>query len=433
MHMNNPAARPSVRAAVAAAGLVSLDWKLATAVALTAAAISTFNILRIDLSVYHSFNIFFQADPPRVIANMSAPWLHQARNATHPLFTVFGLSAVRGLGALGIAPIDAMRGLVVAAGAATAALMFVALRALALPRVMALAFSAALIVSASYLHWYAFIETFPFGGLSTMMMIAVMACLPARSLGWWVVASAATLAMTTTNWLMGLAACWHGLSRRDFIRVSLLALLLVTAIAMIQKKAIDHAYLFFDPRGLMPELAYTAPAMHSAGERWHPLANVRSALVTTMVAPPPEVVVERTERGLYTIVTNQFVPFGRTSATGIAATIAWLVMLGFGCWSIRISPARRAIGMALLVFILGQTAFHLIYGEIIFLYSADFLPALVALAALGWFTPGRRIVAIAISVFIICAAINNETQFLKAARLSAEVATAKANGEAFGR
>jgi len=76
---------------------------------------------------------------------------------------------------------------------------------------------------------------------------------------------------------------------------------------------------------------------------------------------------------------------------------------------------------ALLLFMAGQLVLHLVYGNITFLYSADFLPVLVCFSAFGTFTPYRNWSYAAAILFVLFAGFNNLQQFHRAVAMGTEI------------
>jgi hypothetical protein len=409
---------------------------LATAIALAALAalISYACLSAIDPQVYDSFNIYFQADPPRVISNMTereSPW----QNATfaHPIFSILSFTAVQPLRWGGLSPLLAVHALVIAAGSGSSAMIYLAIRALGLPWLPAAGFAAMFLSSAAYLHWYGFIETFPFAGLSVVAMILVLVrCESQRS--WpWVVAASLTLGITITNFSMAMLAACARLSRRNMLAVLGASVLTVLGLAVIQRKLFHGAFIFlFHPDGLASAVRYNAATMQRLGMAWDPWVSARAALLMGGVVPPPSVEVQMTDFGPWTLVNNQHADWWNMPPTGIAAAAAWLILLGLGCWGVLRSGRFRRPGVAVMAFVTTQILLHSFYGEITFLYVADYCAAMIILMAYSWFTPLRRLVLPTILLFIFCGGINNFRAFLSAASLSRSVAIAKAEGHAFG-
>ncbi len=64
-------------------------------------------------------------------------------------------------------------------------------------------------------------------------------------------------------------------------------------------------------------------------------------------------------------------------------------MRGAGLWGACRSVGRRAVAIPSVGFADLQIALYSSYGEIPFLYSANVVPLLIAIAAFAWFTPVR--------------------------------------------
>jgi hypothetical protein len=73
---------------------------------------------------------------------------------------------------------------------------------------------------------------------------------------------------------------------------------------------------------------------------------------------------------------------------------------------------------AVSVFLLGQFALHAVFGEVTFLYSANFFPALVLFTAFSWFSPLRIPAIVAAFAFVVAGGASNYTQFEAATRLA---------------
>ncbi|MGK2911750.1 MAG: hypothetical protein ACSLE1_18395 [Sphingobium sp.] len=415
------------------AALTRSDWIMAAVLGVVAACLILYNHAVIDPAVYRTYNIFFQADPPRVISNLTERWSHsQNRNVAHPIFSIMGLTAVKAGGLIGIAPMKMIALLLTGAALVSVGAFFLAMRGLGMITQAGIAFTAAYMSGAAFLHWYAFPETYAASGATIAVMLAILTCARRNSIWIWIVGSTATLSMLLTNWGFGLAATIVRLRWRQFLIVSITALAAIAAVSFVQHKLLHNARFFLDPVGIAREHTFSGPQMRRLGMRWSPAASFRNALITPAIVPVAEVVHEATEAGPFTMVTNQFVPLSRLGWGGGLALACWVVLIAIGSKAAITIPRLRMIGLPLLVFIGFQAAFHTVYGEIAFLYAADTLPAMMALAALGWFTPARRIVMIAVILFIASASITNESRFLDAAAKSHEIAIAKTQGLAFG-
>ena len=71
--------------------------------------------------------------------------------------------------------------------------------------------------------------------------------------------------------------------------------------------------------------------------------------------------------------------------------------------------------------LLGQMVLHSVYGNPTFLYAPHFLPLLVALAALSWFTPVRWPALALAAVVCVAGGVSNVQTFQSAAALANQV------------
>ncbi|MFT3964712.1 MAG: hypothetical protein QM690_02365 [Sphingobium sp.] len=420
----------------AIAALLLRDPAIALALGLCAAFISIRYGDLIDRRVYDSFNILFQSDPPRVISNMSERFSRwQNATAAHPLLPILGLPPVKLLARFGADPVTAIGRLLAIAAALSTACLYLSARGLGLDRRPATLLTGMFLASATFLHWYAIVESYAFAGLSVLLMLATGIRSAGRKAGLgWLVAASGTLAITITNWSLALLFAVFTLPRRRMLLMVGGSFAIVLALAIVQSRLFPGAFLFLDPKGLARASQYNGLSMHRLGVEWNPLASLRSALFTSAVAPPPVIATVDTDFGPFTLVTNQFQPWRAMPWPGLAATGLWALLLAIGAWTALATRPRPATWPPLIGFALSQVAFHSVYGEITFLYSADFFPALLLLAGLGWHARRLRpLVEGAMLLFILVGGIHNSVQFRTAAQKAQTVAIAKAKGQAAGR
>jgi hypothetical protein len=415
------------------AAVNGVDLAIVIVLSLLAMAICLINRTALSPDVYDSFNIWFQADPPRVISNMTERWSPmQNRTVAHPLFSIIALSSVKAMALIGIPPMHAIGLLLLLAAAVSAGGFYVAMRLMGLPALAASGFGLALLASAAFLHWYGFIETYAFSATSTILMLIFTCSMRSLPRAGWIIASAGSVAMLITNWGLGLAGAFFRLPFRRFLVVTVGAFLLVSVISLVQMKALHRASFWLNPRTIAKEKTYSGPSMHAVGMKWDPWISARNGVLMPGVVPPPVRDTMTTEIGPSTLVTNQFQPLSSLGFIGWLAAGAWIALLAGGVLGVIADRTRRPIGLALGMFLASKLIFHSVYGEITFLYSADIAPAAIAFAALGWFSPMRKAVMAALMIFILTASIHNEAQYLGATRLANQIAVDKVMGRAFG-
>lgn len=402
------------------ARLNALDSVLALACAIAGAAVSVWAFGVIGDVVYtaSSLDIWFQADNPRVAANLLDPASNQYRANVHPIFPILFTPWLSTLAQLGGSPLIWAKGAVAAAGALSAAALYLALRFTGLPRWPALLFAALFVSSATYLHWYSVIEVAAFSGLSICLAVAALAYGPGRQAAW-LLMSVFTLGLTLTNWSAGLAATLARWPLRRAVVISLVALALTGGLAVGQRLLYPTAGLFFDPHGLVKEREYAGPRV----QQWSPLANLRALTVYASVAPAP--VVERHDDK--SIVSNQHQGPGTAGWLGIAAMLSWVACLAAGALGAITTSSVRPIAFGLGLMLAAQLALGLVYGDVSFLYAANIMPMLVLLAGLSWFTRLRYAAATLAAVTVLAGGASNAIQYSSAARLAAGVLAAGGN------
>ena len=367
------------------------------------------------------FDLWFSADQPRVLGNLTDPTYWDHRSYLHPLFKLLFYPITTLLTAAGLDNVKAAQHVVATSVGIGVSLFYAALRGLRLPPFPALIFSGCLLASAAFIHWSAIVETYPFAFLSLMMMFAILTCVDSRSTALWYAGSLFTITITVTNWSFGLASTFFRLRFRSFLIVAVLTFCSAVALGYFQQFAFKDAklLLFFDPANLSREQQWTQPALQKSGMvQWNPAANLRSLLLYGAVAPPPEEISRKDSWHQYKAVDNQSVSPWQYTPLALAAVAAWIVLLTVGLWGATKHRAGRPVFFALATFLVGQVAMHLVYGDVTFLYSLHFFPALLGIAAFGWFSPARMVSLAAALLFLVAGAINNLQQFRAATEMA---------------
>ena len=394
------------------AGL-TLDGLIVLALAASALSLLGFLSRQLPLALFGAAggDAWFQADLPRVLANMVDARSNHYRTKVHPIASIVIHPAVTGLRALwpGTDLQAAMRvtGLVAAVWIAS---FYALCRLLGTGRAGAVCFSLLAIGSAAFQFWFAVPETYSFGSL-TLLWVLLVAALAARrpvSDRLLVLASVASLSITVTNWVAGLALAVVQRPWRRALGISIVALLIVAALAVVQRFFYQFAKLFF--LGSREEAAYMNLTQSGtlpdklAGMFWSPLSL-------------PQVLVQATEAPRLNWLTVQLSAPGSGSLAGTLALGLWSVLLVAGALGLARSPKWRDFGKVLALTLAAQVAMHLVYGEETFLYAAHFLPLLLAVAVFAQHSPlGRLAPAIALLAAAL-AAFHNSAAFADAARL----------------
>jgi hypothetical protein len=365
-----------------------------------------------------SFNIWFQADTPRVISNLTDVASNHYRTSVHPASSIILTPIVLGIGELGFTSLVAAKFLIALAAALSGGLFFCALRSFGLPRVPTVVFAALYLLSAAFIDWYAVIELNSVAGVTIVLALLALASGRTISPLWWLLISAGTLSITVTNWSVGLAATLVRWPPKRFAEISAAALALIVLLSSAQYFLFSNASLFFLPRSVVDETQWTQIAQQrNGGDAWEPLESLRSLLITTVVAPTPYIEIQSGDK----VVTNQQTPWSDNIWGGIAASLAWIALLCCGIWGAMATPKLKPISFGLGMMLLIQMALHSVYGTVTFLYAPHFLPILVAICSFSWFSPARR-GALALAIFVLAVGgFNNVVQFRNGAHLANQI------------
>jgi hypothetical protein len=360
------------------------------------------------------YDVWFEGDLPRAYAQMSTRWpepvYHKYHTRRHPLFIPFTLPLVKACRALlGVEPLTAVQIVLAALAAVWIGTLWGLLRLLGCRRLDAMLFSALGAVSAAAVFWLTVPETWALGSLSILAPLLLVAVTRHRQVseGWYVLASAGSLAVTVTNWMTGLIAAFRHLPWKRALRVSGLALSLVLGLWSLQKLALPQVQFFLTVRpGSEAKYVFHTrsggPLQIGTAFIFHPM--VMPAITETSAGRRP-----------WKRMTVQPSAPGSASGWGRIGVWLWAALLGLGVWAaLRSEVNRRLLGTVGIV-LAGQLALHLIYGgEEIFLYSLHWAPLLVVVAACATLTPARRLALALAGALIVCAGVNNAQQFASA-------------------
>jgi hypothetical protein len=346
-----------------------------------------------------NFDIWFDSDAPRVFSNMTDASQGHGAMFKHPIFSIllfpptYVLTLVLGDAVLAVRSVLALN------AALAAFCLWLLFR-----RMGATALDSALVCllfmsSAGFIFWFGVPETFPFGATTIIISLIAATMAAPRSTSEKIrmaLLSAASFSMTITNWIAGLAATaashrlldsplknlkrWlHDYKaliadlKGPFV-ISAIALVILTAFALVQNVFFGEANLFFNVPALIGEKRFMG-AYNDSG-----LLERLSTLWTGSIVAG-DLKSWSSSEWLRSSGFNLDSLFPG-SLLGLAAQILWVFLLGYAVVSVlrrRTSlpdVAFRAFvtsGVTLAAF----TLIHLIYGELTFLYVAHFAPLLV--------------------------------------------------------
>jgi hypothetical protein len=358
------------------------------------------------LYIQQTIDVFFDADLAPAFAALTNLNPDFSDKSVHPLLPSFGY--ILGLPAhlIGIDRITAARTIISAIAAYTIGTFFISLRLLGYSRLDASLFSLLAANTAAAQFWFAVPEHYGMGAatlVSALCLVAVAAHHKV-TLFWYLVVNLLTLGVTTTNWMAGIAATIATQSRQKAIRIFVMTLITLAGLASIQK-------IFF-PTAALKAIVGTGSQM--AFVSFPPtdlLARYRAFFFHSVVMPKIGTIENWNPSDWPYLMTVQHSLVGSGSVYGIAATAAWLALLGLGTWAFfsidRYPQLRFTLGLTLL----GQFVLHTFHGRETFLYSLHYALLLVMVASLVTLTRMRKVGIVLVVIAIVTAGINNSLQF----------------------
>jgi len=382
------------------------DVLVAFALAAAAATTAWFGSRAIegDPPTFVRLNVWFEADCPRVVRDLSFRRSVQERTATHPLHTLLLYPWVAGVRrATGLEPLICVRLVRVAIAGACTILFYTLARLICVRRTDAALFTVLAGSSAAAMAWFIVPETWPPGLLSILAALCIVGVGARRPLGpgWDVLANLATLAFTVTNGIVGAAATLLRHPPRRAVFLIAVSVCLLLGLMAVQQQVFPAAAPMPIPRH---EIDYVWTS-----ESGGPL-RVAIVFFCHAVVMPAVQAVPRYGLDLPPILSVQHADIGSSGLLGWTATVLWLALLAAGLWGLATASGEAKLRLLLAVAIGGQLVLHLLYGPETFLYALHYAPLLILAAA--WSIRTRiawacRIVAL---LLVAAAAINNVRQ-----------------------
>jgi len=360
-------------------------------------------------------DVWFEADVVRVYDDMTDRGANHYRTTVHPLFPLLTYPVVHAIHKRFHADdIRAVRAVIAATAGIWLAAFYFLLRLLRCRQLDATLFTLVAAATSAALFWTAIPETYEFGSLTILVVLIAAAIAERRTaLPAWVetAASAASMSILVTDFLVSLASLSSRYRARQVVQIACNALIVVVLLWGLQKYFFPSAHFFIGEhdKGAPPSSRATALVV---------------MLLHSFVAPetwsgPNEL------PGQWPMLSFQHAGLGSLHFLKLTALVCWVCLLGFAAWSMAYLPQYPRFRTTLALSIAGQVVLHLAYGNETFLYALDWMPLLVVAAALATLTRWRRLVLLIATVFSITAGIHNATELESA--LNAVVSNAEAS------
>lgn len=359
-------------------------------------------------------DIWFESDMARNFQTLTDLHFDKVWPAKHPVFALLIWPLVSAAKLVTPDALTAVR-VVLALNAGLFAIVLAhLLRADGAGRAERLAIVGVALASAGFWMWFTVPDTFGFGATSLLLGLTALAHdQQGRHSAWWrwVLASAAALAITVTNF----AAAGIALAARlllppspplfpaSFLRrivasgaIMAAALTLVMAGSFVQNRVFPGTGYAFSPHALAQEQRFVGNYGSS------PLgARLQTLLVAPVVMGTPY---QRgtTGRDAQGQLASTLVVDGIWPATwlGRGAALLWLGLLGAGVAAVARPSTRSPLSLAALALLAVQVGLHLVYGELAFLYVAHLLPCALIVAARARLIIGRPAI---VAAFVVLA------------------------------
>ena len=386
------------------------DWRdlgLAALLGVLAASVSFLTAQEIDPILFKqsTTNTWFESELPRVYPEMSHSRDRHKRAADHPLFLMVTLPANKTLTKLGLSPIQASSLVNAIAVLIWTSTVFALLRLSGCARPDTILLTLLGLASAASLFWFTVPETYPFGSISLLAPILLVAISHHRKVGdiWYALASAASLSITISNWMAGITAAFVRHPWRRALLLTAAGFFTVTLLWLIQKHFVPNIPFFIGDDG-KDVSSIISPDMKRIGQVF------MSFLFHTIVMPEINLA-EHINRLDWPKLSVQESPPWSMGYAGSIAIVLWLSLFSLGIWGLISARGNMALRITITLVLIGQLLLHLFYGNETFLYSLHFLPLLLLIAAFGTKTRARVAVLILLPPVLIFTATNNWQRF----------------------
>ena len=401
------------------------DRMMAMALGLLAVLVASRVMALIPTGLYVSsgYDIWFQADQPRALGALTdrLSTLH-GRDNVHPLYSLFLFPISDLLRRFGMAPLAAGQTIILGCAFGSVSLLYLVLRRMDLGRLSAVMSCAAFICSATFLHWFGLVETYPASSITAIAAIYLTIRRPRLSATRTILAQILSISMVLTNWSLGLALTATRWPLARFLRYTALSLLLAVALSATQHRIFPYAGEFYHRYAIKAEEQFVGhtelKSPHKVQPAW--LDCVQGIVVNSAVAPQPyfDTIIKTNKQ----IINNQDSGWQSYGLWGNLAVASWLILLALSVVTVFFEGRLTRTLLAISGFLAGQIVLHILYGDITFLYAADFFVVMMVFAAQGAMGRWKGLHRVALSCFIVTGAVANSHTLLKTTSMAAQAA-----------
>ena len=395
-----------------------------------------------------NFDKWFDSDVFRVISSMLSTETQETRSSVHPVYPILSYTLTSLVNFVIKDPAIAIQSLMSFNAFFATILLWRLLNWLRLDLADIFLCLSLFIASASFIFWFPIVETFPIGATSMLLSLQLLTLSPARkarSLLLDTLLCSASLAITISNWIVGLTAIalrcdFHKrifsllkTSPRDYLRrnrealyypikVILLAGLAVSILSIIQNFVFEHASLVFRPDHLITdkifidfrgfihlatriiELILNPMVVGEIVSHSYPTSlNQNGWAFDEVLSPDWKRVYDMqilSADGLSIKSTSQFI--------GVST---WLLLLAISAKNILKAPRLNSIIWTSIITLASFFALHALYGHHLFLYSAHFVFFYIIISSTAFQCKRKWIPRTLMSLLILFGGYHNYTSF----------------------
>lgn len=355
----------------------------------------------------HDAWVWFEADLIRVQEVMISRGADNYRTNVHPLQPLFMYPPTKALMMLGLSERIATIACLSGIAGLWASVLFAALRGMGLRRPDSLVFTAFGCATSSAIFWLPVPEVYGLAAITVTATFAFATLIQNNRLPRAVLpfVSAFSMAMTTTNWMAGILVSLTTQHYARAIRITCDALLIVTVLFIIQKLIFPFSQFF------IPDVAHELKFIgHDlAGEP----SNRLAAFFVYGIAIPQVPFLDNPQFPDWMRLSVQLSPLSDLSVTALLGLALWapvLVLgLGYGLWAQK----NRPLALALAGYLCFELVLHLFYGDELFIYSLNYVPAMILIAGFAAQSVLRPYVLGAMVVATVAVGSNNLAEFTR--------------------
>ena len=398
-----------------------------------------------------NFDKWFDSDVFRVISSMLSTETKGSRSNLHPVFPILSYVLTALVNFVIRDPVVAIQSLMSFNAFFATMLLWRLLNWLRLDLADIFLCLSLFIASASFVFWFPIVETFPIGATSMLLSLQLLTLSPARearSLLLDVLLCSASLAITISNWIVGLTAIalrcdFHKrifsllkTSPRDYlqrnrealyypIKVILLSGLAVSILSIIQDFAFEHSVSFLrvdqldqlikekwfiDFRGIIHlatriiELILNPMVVGEIVSHSYPTSFDQSGWVFDEVFSPKW----RPVRDMQILSANSLSIKSMSQFIGVST---WLLLLAISAKNILQAPRLNPIIWTSIITLASFFALHALYGHHLFLYSAHFVFFYIIISSTAFQCKRKWIPRTLMFLLILSGGYHNYTSF----------------------